>query len=71
MSVLEKNRAALGYLKMKEKPDDFILHNRYLDRNVEKNPEDLYDTHTTRMTKNEKFNRSHTSLGDQMKSKEK
>ena len=70
MSVLEKNRAALGYLKMKEKPDDFILHNRYLDRDIEKKPEDLYDTHTT-MTKNEKFNRSHTSLGDQKKSKEK
>ncbi len=32
MSVLEKNRAAVQYLKMKERPDDYILHNRYLDR---------------------------------------
>ena len=32
MSVLEKNRAALRFLKMKERPEDYILHNRYLDR---------------------------------------
>ena len=71
MSILEKNRAALGYLKMKEKPDDFILHNRYLDRDIEKKPDELYNTHTTMMTTNEKFNRSHTSLGGRKKSKEK
>ena len=53
MSDLEKNKAALGYLKMREKPDDFILHNRYLDRKVEKEGP-LYDTHTT-LTKDNKF----------------
>ena len=32
LSVLERNRAALEFLKMNERPDDYILHNRYLDR---------------------------------------
>ena len=32
MSVLEKNRAALEFVKMNESPDKFILHNRYLER---------------------------------------
>ena len=54
MSDLEKNKAALGYLKMREKPDDFILHNRYLDRKVEKEGQALYDTHTT-LTKDNKL----------------
>ena len=53
MSELEKNKAALGYLEMREKPDKFILHNRYLDRKVEKEGP-LYDTHTT-MTKDNKL----------------
>ena len=69
MSVLEKNRAALGYLKMKEKPDDFILHNRYLDRTVEKNLDDLNDTHTT-MTRNNKLQTSQNSFGDRTGRKE-
>ena len=54
MSELEKNLAALNYLKMKEKPDDFILHNRYLDRKVEKEGQALNDTHTT-MTRDNKL----------------
>ena len=32
MSVLEKNKAAMKFVKMNEKPDNYILLNRHLDR---------------------------------------
>ena len=32
MSVLERNRAALEFVKMNESPDNYLLHNRYLER---------------------------------------
>ena len=29
---LQKGRMALDYIKMTEQPEDFMLHNRYLDK---------------------------------------
>ena len=34
MSVLERNRAALEFVKMNESPDKYLLHNRYIERGV-------------------------------------